>query len=235
MNIYIHVLLIFSFILLNDCRSIHAQDADVADSLKALYIPDVRTDSNLIVLSQICSVEANPDSLLKYSELLIQEASLVSNLVLMGDGYMFEGHGHKLKGDLDIALESYLNSIDCSIKGGLNVLKARVYISIADLYSDNSNSALAATYYKRGFEVLREGGDSIDLATALLNAGDEYFNIEKYDSALMFTVEAEAIFNSVGYTIGQAYSLGNMGMNYAQLGNNAQAEINLKKGNSRVG
>jgi len=71
--------------------------------------------------------------------------------------------------------------------------------------------------------------DSIAIASALLNAGDTYFNNEKYDKALAYFEESGYIFNELNYTVGIAYNLGNVGMVYAEQGKDALAEKNMNE------
>jgi adenylate cyclase len=102
-----------------------------------------------------------------------------------------------------------------------------VNIAIADVYSIMENHDRAISYYQRAIDILREEKDSISLASALLNAGDEYFNYGILDSALTFFEESGEIFNAVNYELGVAYNLGNTGLVYAKMGENLQAEKNI--------
>lgn len=63
----------------------------------------------------------------------------------------------------------------------------------------------------------------------LLNAGDEYITVGKLDSALIYTEEAGYIFEKLKSPLGEAYSLGNLGMIYAQMGDDRKAEQNMNK------
>ncbi|MBT8293848.1 MAG: tetratricopeptide repeat protein, partial [Eudoraea sp.] len=100
-------------------------------------------------------------------------------------------------------------------------------ISIAGTYTAMDNFKNAQTYYSKGIEVLRKVNDSVKIATALLNAGDDYFNSNKLDSALIYTSEAVDIFEKINYSLGQAYSLGNLGMIYAEQEKDKLAEANI--------
>ncbi len=102
-------------------------------------------------------------------------------------------------------------------------------VSIADVYSMMENSTSAQSYYNKGIQQLRVVNDSIKIATALLNAGDDFFNSGKLDSALIYTKESEIIFEKIKYPIGQAYSLGNVGMIYAEQEKDELAEYNINK------
>jgi len=102
-------------------------------------------------------------------------------------------------------------------------------ISIAGTYAAMGNSKVAKNYYNKGIQLLRKVNDSVKLGTALLNAGDEYFNTSKLDTALLYTKESAVIFNNINSKQGQAYSLGNMGMIYAEQGNDALAETTINE------
>ncbi len=79
-------------------------------------------------------------------------------------------------------------------------------------------------YYKKAITILRQSSDSVMLAAAISNAGDAYLTNKDYDLALVYIEESGLIFEIVNYPIGKAYSLGNIGMVYANIGENSLAE-----------
>lgn len=218
------------FFLVVNC-AFSQSETDVAktnallDSLKGLYFQEGNDEIGLLEL--IMQNDPNPDSLLKYGQILV-EKSLVDS-VYRGAyyGYLQLGNGHVLKGGLSQGLDFYFQSLAYADKANYQEGRGKVFLAIADTYSQSENSQNAAIYYGRSIEILRNGKDSLALASAIFNAGDEYLNLGKLDSALLFTVEAKAIFKKVNYPIGEAYCFGNLGMIYAQNGDNAAAEENL--------
>ena len=56
------------------------------------------------------------------------------------------------------------------------------------------NSTNARLYYNKAIKLLRKTDNAIGLASALLNAGDEYSKNKKYDLALAYFTESGAIF-----------------------------------------
>ncbi|HSI76117.1 MAG TPA: tetratricopeptide repeat protein [Lunatimonas sp.] len=62
-----------------------------------------------------------------------------------------------------------------------------------------------------------------------MNAGDEFFHRQNFDSALVYFEESGSIFEQVNYPIGKAYNLGNIGMVYANIGNADLAESNINE------
>ena len=83
-------------------------------------------------------------------------------------------------------------------------------------------------YYHKAISILRQSNDSIQLASAILNAGEDLLNNNIYDSAFLFFNESRLIFERIKYPIGIAYSLGNIGIVYANTGENNLAEKNIK-------
>jgi len=84
-------------------------------------------------------------------------------------------------------------------------------------------------YYDKAIATLQQSNDSISLASALSNAGDEYLNNGNYDSALLYFKESKIIFDKVNYLSGKGYSLGNIGMVYANTGEKYLAEKNINE------
>jgi class 3 adenylate cyclase len=137
-----------------------------------------------------------------------------------------------MKGNIPNALESFFKAAEIASDHQLMGRLGTISIAIADSYGMIHNYDLALKYYNRGIEILRkEGKDSINLATALLNAGYLYFDHERLDSALLYYEESGNIFRNLNYSIGVAYYLGNVGQLHAELGNDDIAEANLKQAN----
>jgi class 3 adenylate cyclase len=84
-------------------------------------------------------------------------------------------------------------------------------------------------YYHKAIATLRKSADSVALASAISNAGDEFLNRKMYDSASIYFKESGLIFEKSNYLIGKAYSLGNIGMVYANVGQSNLAEKNINE------
>jgi len=214
---------LFSFLVFG----VAAQNPKLADSLKNVYRNQGEVIKDLELLSDIAAAEANPDSIFKYSNLLIKIARSEDSTLMLHNGYLQKGNAYRLKGVYDKALKEYFISLRYAIIAESPLHIAKCNIEIGNVYSLNGNSSNAEIYYGRGIKILRESEDSITLAGALFNAGDEYLRSGKIDSAKIYTKESEAIFRKKGYNIGRAYSLGNLGTINAKMGNHLQAEENL--------
>ena len=100
---------------------------------------------------------------------------------------------------------------------------------LAILILSAKNHPTAMTYYNKAIATLRHSNDSVSLASALSNAGDEFVRIKNYDSALLYFNESKVIFDKVNYLSGKGYSLGNIGVVYANIGKNDLAEKNINE------
>lgn len=199
----------------------------LVDSLKRIYFQGKGKDLNLLV--SMLKDEPNPDSMFKYANVLIEQSFKDSSHMMSYEGYLHLGNGFVNKGDLSKGLESYFLSMSYAEKISYEEGRGKLFTAIADTYSKSDNSQNAVVYYGKSIEILRNGKDSLGLAMAIFNAGDEYLNLEKLDSALLFTKEAQLIFESVNYPIGDAYCFGNLGMIYAKNGNKEAAEENINQ------
>lgn len=132
-------------------------------------------------------------------------------------------------GNLEEALDNYFKSTEAARRADFVRGEGSAYGAIADVYSVSNNHNNAMLYYNKAIATLRKAGDSIALAAAISNAGDDYLNNKIYDSALLYFKESEKIFEKVDYPAGKGYSLGNIGMVYANLGNEQLAEANINE------
>ncbi|WP_010228559.1 tetratricopeptide repeat protein [Gillisia marina] len=204
-----------------------AQNPTIADSLKNSFFSKSGNQTDLEMLSKIAENEVDPDSITKYSRLLISRARAIGDDHKVYSGYRKLGYGLRLKGNLKQALEVFFKSLDYA-----NSLKDKdaipaINIEIANIYSLIGNTANADLYYNKGIAEFRNGKDSAQLGGALFNAGDEYLRVGNLEKAEKFTREAGLIFENVDYPLGQAYSLGNLGRINAKLGKDDLAEENL--------
>jgi len=208
---------------------ISGQNQKVADSLVVLYNSGLYQDDETAILLDIAVNEMNPDRRLMFSQKLIERASKDSLFYFLHKGYLEKGNALRDKGNFALALESYFKSINNASRIGDSLGIGKLSISIADVYSEMGNSNNAEVYYNKGIQILRKTDDDVSLVNALLNAGDEAFNVEKYETALEFFEEASIILKNIDYDMGTAYNLGNIGMVYAEQGKDIMAESNINE------
>jgi len=208
---------------------VEGQDQKIADSMINLYNSGTYQNNKLEILLKIAENETNPEINLQYAELLIKTANIDSSFYFLQHGYLQKGNAHNFIGDNVTALESYFKSLSYAKRLENEEGIGGLLISISGAYVAMENYNVAKNYYKEGIQILRKVRDSVKLGTALLNAGDQYFNTHDLDTALLFTNESALIFKKIKFHIGQAYSLGNLGMIYAEQEKDEQAEVNINK------
>lgn len=229
--------LIVGFFLLsaNFCFS---QNQKLSDSLKSvLKKDDFDSQKRLRILDDIAANETNTDEIIFYSKQLIEGAKELDSMQYVFAGYLQIGNANRLKSDLTTALENYFDALKIAVDNNFISQQGTAKIALADVYSIVGDHKNAVMYYKQSIQLLKSRLisnevkflDSINLASAQLNLGDEYYNQQKLDSALIYFSESMRMFKSTKYELGEAYNLGNVGLVYAKKGQNVAAENNLNK------
>ena len=210
---------------------IWSQDQRVADSLSLIYKEGkLEGNAKIELLLKLSFNEINDfQKSIKYADELIALSYEEENYKSLSNGYLIKGNIHRKVGNLESALEALLKSAEVAVKAESLEREGAAYLSIADVYSIIENYNNAEIYYNKAIVSLRKINDSLRLASALLNAGDTYFTNKKYDAALQNFAESGLIFKKINFLNGTAYNLGNVGMVYAEQGNDALAEKNIQE------
>jgi len=218
------------FILCFCCSSALSQNQSLSDSLEVVYTSGSYSNhEELALIKEIASQETSIEKILKYSRLLISKAEKLDSTDYILDGYFQLGDAYRLQSEMPQALESYLKASKIAEDNNLKSKEAAIKIAIADVYSITDDGDTAVRFYKAALQLLDPKEDAMVMATAHLNLGDEFFNQQLFDSSLYYSIEAGSIFREQGSDLGVAYSLGNMGLVYAEKGDHKQAENNLNK------
>lgn len=208
-----------------------SQNQNEADSLiSALRGPlDLSDSSKLRVYYNIVINHTNQDSIIFYAHKAIGLAEELDERLFLISSYLNIGHAQRVKGDLEEAMETFIEYINLAKEYGFTVQLGTGYSSIADVYSVQGNSKNALLYYNKAINLFRKENDIVKLSTSLLNTGDEYFKLDKLDSALMYFEESSELFEKLDTKIGKAYNLGNIGLVYAKQGKHDLAEENIRQ------
>ena len=207
----------------------YTQSQKIADSLVKIYQANsLQGTQKLQLLADISFNEVeNLGLAIYYANELIAEASAAGDNSYLFKGYFQKGNKKRLFGDLPEALDAYFRSAETANKANLVEWEALAYAGMADIYGVSKRHDEAMVYYRKAIATLRATRDSVQLASIILNAGEEFRLNKFYDSALTYFGEAKKIFENKNYPAGIAYSIGNIGMVYASLGNNDLAEKNF--------
>jgi class 3 adenylate cyclase len=218
---------LFFFLLSLDA---YGQDKVIADSLiMILESGDYNPEDRMDILRDICERHPDPEKKLYYSQELLEAAESLGNIDDQFKGYLEIGNALKLKGDLPEALQNYFKAAEIASDNEMTTYLGKISISIADAYSSINNYQVSTSYYERAIKILRQENDSLNLAIALYNAGDEYYKSDRLDTAILHFRESGDIFRILEYDQQLAYNIGSMGQVHAKLGNNEIAENNLKQ------
>ncbi|MBC2838139.1 adenylate/guanylate cyclase domain-containing protein [Robiginitalea sp. SC105] len=204
------------------------QDQRKADSLLLLLreYPEAEQDTILYWLSNISFNHTNPDSSLYYARLIVDRTD---DPVYLYQAAYNEGVVHRLQGNLDKSLEAFFNSLEYASRSGEIRKEGTAFLAIGDVYSVSGAHQNSTTYYSRAVNILREVGDTENLAIALFNLGDEYLKQDSLEEAGNSFEQAGALFENLGYTSGLAYVIGNMGIIRAGQGKDSLAAENLNR------
>lgn len=208
------------------------QDQKYSDSLKIELKNGKYSDAQkLVFLTDIADLDTDPNENLIYGKKLIELAKKLDSAKYVYYGYLFTGNGYRLKSDLTKALENYFTAAKIAEDNQFYNKQATIKISIADAYSIMGDSKNAVGYYRKSISMLLKESeqDVVNLASAQLNLGDEYYNQKKLDSALYYFTESGKLFKELEYDEGVAYNLGNVGLVLAEKGEYDQAEKNLNE------
>jgi adenylate cyclase len=207
------------------------QDQKVADSLVKIYkTKKLNNSDKMELLRNLAFNESkNFELSIKYAEELIALSKAEKNYLYLYRGYHQKGNKNRILGNFNIALDSYFKGSDAAVKAEFIDGEGMSFLCIADVYSTMGNAKNAELYYGKAIQILRKSTNQVSLATALLNAGDEYSKNLKFNLALNYFDEAGVIFKKNNNLTGIAYTLGNKGMVFAKKGNDDLALKNLSE------
>ncbi|RNC86234.1 MAG: adenylate/guanylate cyclase domain-containing protein [Winogradskyella sp.] len=143
-------------------------------------------EAKLDLLRKLAGEETDVEKQLQYSQQLIIEAKELNNSEREFDGYLQQGNAFQQKGDLTTALESYFKASKLAKENDLAVEEAEIDLAIAAVYSTMNDHDSSFEYYREGLTVLRKLKDTVNILTAELNIGDEFYKIKELDSSLHY-------------------------------------------------
>ena len=211
----------------------YSQDQRIADSLLFIYDKQANGDLNASEYSElvwsIAFNSTNPQEKIRYSNEMIDFSLKNGDEIGVLRGYYQLGDALRKLGNLDSALQVFFKCLEISKRQEAVVSNSvgESLVAIADIYSILGSHQNAIDYYKQAIFALT-GRNKLTLASVQLNLGDEYFNYGELDSALFYFEESQLIYQDLDYTIGVAYSLGNIGLVYAKQGHFVSAEKNIQ-------
>ncbi len=212
------------------CTSIFSQHQKLTDSLETLIAEGNYDPANKLQLLHKLSINhSNIDKKLAYSNELLTLAKALDSTQYLFTAYLEKGNAMEQKGDLSLAIESFLKAGDIAIDESNNRKLGMILGSVGSAYVSMDNMAMGIKYYQKAIDLFKEEKDTLILATTIENLGYTYLSLKKPDSALIYFNESGALFEHQNHKIGLAYNLANKGLAYAQLKNFQLAEVNINK------
>jgi len=208
----------------------YSQDQKVSDSLENIYSKnEYKENEELNLLKALSINETNAEKKLKFSLKLIELAKKNDSVSYLYTGYFQKGNALLLKSDLVEALVSLFNAAKIANNKNFKNNNGNINIAIADVYSTLGDHSNAILYYNKSLKILEKGEDSITLASAQFNLGDEYYRQNKLDSAQYYYNKSSKIFRDLNIEMGIAYNMGNEGLIYTKKNKFIKAEKNLNE------
>ena len=210
---------------------VFSQDQRIADSLVLIYQKNELSGEDKLGILNDLAFNENSDTQLAiaYAEELIELSTELGIYKFLYRGHLQKGNKNFQLGNFKIALDNYFIAAETAIKQDFLEGEGTAYMAIADVYSRTGDKDNSEIYYKNAITILRKTDSPVSLAAALLNAGDEFFMIDKYEIALQYFEESGQIFEEQNYPVGIAYNQGNIGKVYFKQSKYELAKTNLLK------
>ncbi|SMD34188.1 Signal transduction histidine kinase [Reichenbachiella faecimaris] len=224
-KIFLAYVLIGFFSFNADCQNIKLADSLINEVNSGRLSDSVKC----ILYNKIAFNSSSPDQTIHYSELGLELSEKINLQKQIALSYLYLGDGHRLKGDLTKAIESYLKSAEKYSSLEEVIGESTAYSNLGNVYLAEGNYENSKIYFHKAIEIFRKEKDSTRLATTLLNTGELYREYHILDSALIYFQRSKVIFKNLNYPIGTAYNLGNIGLVLAEKGADNQAEENMNQ------
>lgn len=183
-------------------------------------------------------VAEEPDPVLKQK--MAEELLSLALRIGHGDGiynaHLFLGVAKMELGNLSSALDHYFICLELKTEDIQD--RCEVLTQIARLYLRNSDYGNAIRYYDEAIGLLTQknlildANDKETLAIAYLNKGDAYFIMSQPDSAMFYSMLAKDSLSSLESDYAKdawVYAVGNLGLAYAQKGQDDLAETYIQQ------
>lgn len=206
------------------------QDQRRADSLISILNNNKHSDSaQLVLIAEIAFHSNSPDQIIEYGTKALTISKALNKEIKIAQSHVHLGDGHRLKGNLTLAISNYLKAAELYNSVGELIGVSTVYSNLGNVYLTEGNYENSRRYFKKAIDIFRREKDTLKLASTLMNAGELYRSSGEFDLARRAFKESGEIFNKIDYSLGTAYNLGNIGLVYAEQGKHDLAEENMNK------
>lgn len=141
--------------------------------------------------------------------------------------YLKKGEAYLNSGMHALALECFMEAARYSKEKNDLANLGRAYNWITITYGKQGNHENEKDYNQKAIEVFEQAKDTASLRYALANLGYTYYNLRKYDSALVILTSRGELFKEIKDDYAYYYCLGNSGLVYSKLSDYDKAEAYL--------
>jgi tetratricopeptide (TPR) repeat protein len=180
--------------------STYAQKS-IKDSLKDKLQKETSDTGRVLLLTELsfAYIESNPDSCML---LALQALSLSSHIgFLKGEAASLNriGNAFSTLGNYPRAMESFLEALKINEK--INNMDGiqRNHSNIGLIYREEGDYNKALEYHLKSLAMAEKGNDRRALSIVMVNTGEDYYYLKRYDSATLFTQKAYDIASAVSY------------------------------------
>jgi len=199
--------------------NVFSQDAKLADSLETVYVSGAYKEQDKLKILEGLAVNHNdPEKQLTFSVELLETAKALDSTDYLFKGFLHKGNAFKSKGDYNEAMKSYIFAAEIADDQKTNRERGIIYDALANIHSLMENYEKALDYYKKSLVILIVENDSMNIGIGYYNTGDAFFNMKKYDSAIVYFNNSKLFFKDINFPRGMAYLLGSYGMVHARQG-----------------
>lgn len=211
--------------------TVFSQNQSLADSAKSILDTQQLSGLELLETLHIVSRQStNPDDKLAAAKELIDEAKRQNNYKYTISGLLSLGFAYRLKGELEIALETYFNAAKMASEANDKTTEGDIYTNIATVYTSNEDHQKSLTFFERAIKSYKAKLDTVRLAGLYVSYGYSAYKAELYDSAIALSNKA-IYFSELSQenSIIKAYAQANMALALAKTGKNIEADQQLSE------
>lgn len=205
---------LIAFILCNFSNAIIAQNKPKADSLKKILVVSQCDSDRFNLLVRLSKYDV-PFEGLSYAK----EALDISkrNKFIRKQALAFECLSicHRKLGNYPEAIKASLEALRIYDQLGLYRKTASLQLQIGSHFTSDKNYPSATFYIKQALATFRTRHDTSNIALALINLGETYRLMERYDSSSVCFTECLLLNRFLKNNLIQGYALGNIGLVHA--------------------
>jgi two-component system, sensor histidine kinase PdtaS len=203
-----------------------AQDKPKADSLKNLLVNTQCDTDRFNLLLRLSKFDA-PLEGLSYANEALRIAEKSNYIKRKALAFEYLSICHRKLGNYPDAIKASLEALRIYDGLGMDNKTASLQLQIGSHFTNDRNYNSATRYIKQALTTFRKRQDTINIAYALINLGETYRLMEKYDSSSYCFIESLNLNQYLKRDLIQGYALGNLGLVHVKMDQTDMAKQEL--------